>query len=34
MIIKSAEFLISSPDYKGCPQDGKPEYALDRKSVV
>lgn len=34
MIIKSAEFLISSPDYKGCPQDGKPEYAFIGRSNV
>ncbi len=34
MIIKSAEFVISSTSYKGCPQDGKPEYAFIGRSNV
>ena len=34
MIIKSAEFLISNPNYKDCPQDGKPEYAFIGRSNV
>lgn len=34
MIIKSAEFLISNPDYKACPQDGRPEYAFIGRSNV
>ena len=34
MVIKSAEFCISSPDYKKCPQDGRPEYAFIGRSNV
>lgn len=34
MIIKSAEFCISSPNYKKCPQDGRPEYAFIGRSNV
>ncbi len=34
MIIKTAEFVVSSPDYKRCPQDGKPEYAFIGRSNV
>lgn len=34
MIIKSAEFCISSPNYKKCPQDGLPEYAFIGRSNV
>ena len=34
MIIKSAQFAISSPNYKKCPQDGLPEYAFIGRSNV
>lgn len=34
MIIKTAKFVVSSPDYKRCPQDGKPEYAFIGRSNV
>lgn len=34
MVIKSAEFCISSPNYKKCPQDGRPEYAFIGRSNV
>ena len=34
MIVKSAEFCISSPDYKKCPKDGRPEYAFIGRSNV
>lgn len=34
MIIKSAEFVLSSPDYTNCPLDGKPEYAFIGRSNV
>lgn len=34
MIIKTAELVVSSPDYKRCPQDGKPEYAFIGRSNV
>lgn len=34
MIIKSAEFAISSPNWRKCPQDGRPEYAFIGRSNV
>jgi len=34
MIIKSAKFVKSSPDYKKCPQAAKPEYAFIGRSNV
>jgi ribosome biogenesis GTP-binding protein YsxC/EngB len=34
MIIKTAEFIISNPDYRSCPEDGKPEYAFIGRSNV
>lgn len=34
MVIRSAEFCISSPNYKKCPQDGRPEYAFIGRSNV
>ena len=34
MVIRSAEFYISSPNYKKCPQDGRPEYAFIGRSNV
>ena len=34
MKISSAVFSISSPDYKKCPQDGRPEYAFIGRSNV
>ena len=34
MIIKSATFCISSPNYRKCPQDGRPEYAFIGRSNV
>ena len=34
MIIKSATFAISSPNYRKCPQDGRPEYAFIGRSNV
>lgn len=34
MNIKSAQFVISNSDYKNCPADGKPEYALIGRSNV
>lgn len=34
MRISSAEFSISSPDYRKCPQDGRPEYAFIGRSNV
>ncbi|MCQ2058781.1 MAG: ribosome biogenesis GTP-binding protein YihA/YsxC [Bacteroidaceae bacterium] len=34
MTIKSAEFVISNSDYRKCPSDGKPEYALIGRSNV
>ena len=34
MIIKSATFTISSPNYRKCPQDGRPEYAFIGRSNV
>ncbi|ATL45954.1 YihA family ribosome biogenesis GTP-binding protein [Chitinophaga caeni] len=34
MIIKSAEYLISSPNYTSCPPDTLPEYAFIGRSNV
>ena len=34
MVIKSAEYLISSPDLAGCPKPDKPEYAFIGRSNV
>jgi GTP-binding protein len=34
MIIKSATYLISSPDYSKCPKPDKPEYAFIGRSNV
>ncbi len=34
MIIKSATYLISSPDYTKCPKPDKPEYAFIGRSNV
>ncbi len=34
MIIRSAQFCISSPNYRKCPQDGRPEYAFIGRSNV
>ena len=34
MLIKSATFLISSPDLKSCPKPDKPEYAFIGRSNV
>lgn len=34
MVIKSAEYLISSPDYEKCPVGDKPEYAFIGRSNV
>lgn len=34
MIIKSSEYLISSPDYTKCPNPDKPEYAFIGRSNV
>jgi GTP-binding protein len=34
MKISSATFCISSPDYKHCPTDGRPEYAFIGRSNV
>ena len=34
MVIRRAEFSISSPNYKKCPQDGRPEYAFIGRSNV
>ena len=34
MTIKSATFTISSPNYRKCPQDGRPEYAFIGRSNV
>lgn len=34
MTIKSATFAISSPSYRKCPQDGRPEYAFIGRSNV
>ena len=34
MKISSAVFTISSPDYRKCPKDGRPEYAFIGRSNV
>jgi GTP-binding protein len=34
MIIKSAEYLISNPDYTKCPKPDRPEYAFIGRSNV
>jgi GTP-binding protein len=34
MIIKKAEYLISSPDYQQCPKADRPEYAFIGRSNV
>ena len=34
MTIKRAEFAISSPNWRKCPQDGRPEYAFIGRSNV
>ncbi|MBR6048632.1 MAG: YihA family ribosome biogenesis GTP-binding protein [Bacteroidales bacterium] len=34
MKISSAQFAISSPNYRKCPQDGRPEYAFIGRSNV
>src|SRR5690348_14493489 len=34
MVIKSAEYLISSPDYTKCPKPDRPEYAFIGRSNV
>ena len=34
MIIKTAEYIISSPDYTSCPKPDKPEYAFIGRSNV
>jgi GTP-binding protein len=34
MVIKSASYLISNPDYKKCPAPDKPEYAFIGRSNV
>ncbi len=34
MLIKSATYLISSPDYKKCPSPDRPEYAFIGRSNV
>ena len=34
MIIKSAEYIVSSPDYTMCPAPDKPEYAFIGRSNV
>ena len=34
MIIKSAEYLISSPDWEKCPSPTMPEYAFIGRSNV
>ena len=34
MKISSATFSISSPDYRKCPKDGRPEYAFIGRSNV
>ena len=33
-MIKSAEYIVSSPDVKDCPKTGKPEYAFIGRSNV
>ena len=34
MIVKSAQFVVSSTNYRKCPQDGRPEYAFIGRSNV
>lgn len=34
MTIRSAQFCVSSPNYRKCPQDGRPEYAFIGRSNV
>ena len=34
MKISSAVFTVSSPNYRKCPQDGRPEYAFIGRSNV
>lgn len=34
MTIRTAQFTVSSPDYRRCPQDGRPEYAFIGRSNV
>lgn len=34
MNIRSASFCVSSPNYKNCPDDGRPEYAFIGRSNV
>ena len=34
MVIKKAEYLISSPDYQQCPKPDRPEYAFIGRSNV
>ena len=34
MTIKSAQFTVSSPTWRKCPQDGRPEYAFIGRSNV
>jgi GTP-binding protein len=34
MIIKKAEYVISSPDYTDCPKPDRPEYAFIGRSNV
>jgi GTP-binding protein len=34
MVIKSAEYVISNPDYKNCPAPDRPEYAFIGRSNV
>ncbi len=34
MIVKRAEFAVSSPGWRKCPQDGRPEYAFIGRSNV
>lgn len=34
MIIKTAEFIVSSPNYQSCPQDERHEYAFIGRSNV
>ena len=34
MTIEKAQFVTSSPDYRRCPIDGKPEYAFIGRSNV
>ena len=34
MTIRSATFTLSSPNYRKCPTDGRPEYAFIGRSNV